>query len=315
MDIQDPNGEGGPGPSAGTLNDQTGPFYRLIGPAPDGSGRMIYANTQTGAYFTNSQMGRDGAGNSIPQGAWEPYSGPQPGTSTTQPWSGQPGGPAPAAAPGPSGAPGGGAPSGDGLVSPFPGQFTAPPQVNLGGPAGIPYIPQTPQFQAPTLGTPPPFSYANWKAPSVDEALNDPGYQFRVSQGRDQLQNWAAARGTLNDSGTAKALEDYGQNSASQEYSNIWNRDFSAWNTGYGNALGAYNTNYNTQYSQPYQAAYAGWNAGTVQPGMQGYSTQASAGQHQNDMNYSNAWNQYLQNYLMFRNRQLDTVNATTALA
>ena len=64
---------------------------------------------------------------------------------------------------------------------------------------------------------------------------NDPGYQFRLAQGQQALQNSAAARGGLLSGRTAKAINDYAQNSASNEYSNVYNR-----------ALQNYNTNYNT---------------------------------------------------------------------
>jgi len=54
----------------------------------------------------------------------------------------------------------------------------------------------------------------------------DPGYQFRLQQGLKAIQGSAAARG-LNQSGaTLKALTEYGQNLASQEYQNIYNREY-----------------------------------------------------------------------------------------
>lgn len=53
----------------------------------------------------------------------------------------------------------------------------------------------------------------------------DPGYQFRMDQGLKGIQGSAAARG-LNQSGaTLKALNDYAQNTASQEYGNVYNRE------------------------------------------------------------------------------------------
>lgn len=52
----------------------------------------------------------------------------------------------------------------------------------------------------------------------------DPGYQFRMQQGADALQRSAAARGGLMNGGTAKALTEYGQNFASNEYQNAYNR-------------------------------------------------------------------------------------------
>jgi hypothetical protein len=53
---------------------------------------------------------------------------------------------------------------------------------------------------------------------------NDPGYQFRLQQGQQALQRSAAAKGDLLSGGTAKALEQYGQDYASNEYQNTYNR-------------------------------------------------------------------------------------------
>jgi hypothetical protein len=53
---------------------------------------------------------------------------------------------------------------------------------------------------------------------------NDPGYQFRLQQGQQALQRSAAAKGDLLSGGTAKALQQYGQDYASNEYQNTYNR-------------------------------------------------------------------------------------------
>jgi hypothetical protein len=52
----------------------------------------------------------------------------------------------------------------------------------------------------------------------------DPGYQFRMDQGEQALERSAAARGGLTSGGTGMALERYGQDYASGEYSNAYNR-------------------------------------------------------------------------------------------
>jgi len=54
----------------------------------------------------------------------------------------------------------------------------------------------------------------------------DPGYQFRMKQGQNALQSSAAARGGLNSGATMKALQRYGQDFASNEYSNAYNRNY-----------------------------------------------------------------------------------------
>lgn len=99
-----------------------------------------------------------------------------------------------------------------------------------------------------------------------EQAFNfqaDPGYQFRLNQGVGAIQNKAAAGGALRSGATLKALMNYGQGAASDEYGNAYNRysqdrtfganqfngnrDFAAnqWNGnrafGYGAATDQYN--------------------------------------------------------------------------
>lgn len=52
----------------------------------------------------------------------------------------------------------------------------------------------------------------------------DPGYAFRLAEGLKALEQSAAARGGLLSGNTGKNLQRYGQNLASQEYSNAFNR-------------------------------------------------------------------------------------------
>lgn len=56
------------------------------------------------------------------------------------------------------------------------------------------------------------------------DIYNDPSYQFRLNQGLDAVQSGAAATGGLLSGATQKALANYGQNFASQEYQNAYNR-------------------------------------------------------------------------------------------
>jgi hypothetical protein len=59
----------------------------------------------------------------------------------------------------------------------------------------------------------------------VNAFLNrDPGYAFRVNEGLKALDRTAAARGGLLSGGTLKAAQRYGQDMASQEYTNAYNR-------------------------------------------------------------------------------------------
>lgn len=59
---------------------------------------------------------------------------------------------------------------------------------------------------------------------SAEDFQTDPGYQFRMQQGQDAIQRSAAAAGGLQNGGTLRALSDYGQNFASNEYNNAYNR-------------------------------------------------------------------------------------------
>lgn len=56
------------------------------------------------------------------------------------------------------------------------------------------------------------------------DIYRDPSYQFRLQQGQDAIQSSAAAQGGLLSGATLKALQNYGQESASQEYGNAYNR-------------------------------------------------------------------------------------------
>jgi hypothetical protein len=52
----------------------------------------------------------------------------------------------------------------------------------------------------------------------------DPGYAFRLSEGMKGLERSAAARGGLMSGATLKGIQRYGQDLASQEYQNAYNR-------------------------------------------------------------------------------------------
>lgn len=60
----------------------------------------------------------------------------------------------------------------------------------------------------------------------------DPGYGFRLSEGLKSLDRQAAARGGLISGGALKAAQRYGQDYASNEFGNAYNRLASLANTG-----------------------------------------------------------------------------------
>lgn len=68
------------------------------------------------------------------------------------------------------------------------------------------------------------------------DVYDDPSYQFRLNQGLGAVQQSAAAQGNLLSGATLKALNNYAQDSASQEYHNAYNR-FNADQTNQYNRL------------------------------------------------------------------------------
>lgn len=58
----------------------------------------------------------------------------------------------------------------------------------------------------------------------MDQFQQDPGYAFRLSEGMKALDRTAAARGGLLSGATLKGAQRYGQDMASQEYTNAFNR-------------------------------------------------------------------------------------------
>jgi hypothetical protein len=158
--------------------------------------------------------------------------------------------------------------------------------------------------------------------PSSINLQQDPGYQFRLDQGMQALQRSQAATG-ISGGAAAKAIAEYSQGVASQEYGNAYQRALAAsqQNTGinqqnFQQQLQGYNANQQNAMNQ-------------FQTGAQGY--QLNSANHQqwiqnaaaaNQANNANALNQYntgLQNYNTNYNRfathQGDVFNRLAALA
>ena len=108
--------------------------------------------------------------------------------------------------------------------------------------------------------------------------MTDPGYEFRVGEGTRAIERGAAARGGLLSGGTGRALQRYGQDYASNEYTNVYNRIANIA------GLGQVSAGQSGQY-----AMYAGQGMGTA--AAQG--AQASAyGQQASGNAWANAANQ-----------------------
>ena len=65
---------------------------------------------------------------------------------------------------------------------------------------------------------------SDYKNFGMDQFQADPGYAFRLGEGQKALERSAAARGGLLSGGTGKALQRFGQDYGSQEYTNAFNR-------------------------------------------------------------------------------------------
>lgn len=71
--------------------------------------------------------------------------------------------------------------------------------------------------------------------------MADPGYQFRLSEGLKSLDRQAAARGGLISGAALKGAQRFGQDYASQEYQNAYNRALTEYNAQMQRAGAGYN--------------------------------------------------------------------------
>lgn len=96
----------------------------------------------------------------------------------------------------------------------------------------------------------------------------DPSYQFRLGEGMKALERQAAARGGLISGGALKAAQRYGQDYASQEFGNAYNRLAAMAGIGQtatgamGNAAGAFGTNAGSNYMGAANARASGYVGG-----------------------------------------------------
>jgi hypothetical protein len=123
------------------------------------------------------------------------------------------------------------------FVEPVPEPPAAVPGGHGGGGGSTYTGPVSPDFNIPGV---PAFVPPAFNRPNPEDILNAPGYQFRVNQGTNALQNSAAAKGLTRTGGTLKDLLEYGQNFASQEYGNEFNRALQAYDRQYQGAKDQY---------------------------------------------------------------------------
>lgn len=198
-----------------------------------------------------------------------PFYHPEWWGNSPQPPTPQPPGPPQPPAPGPP-KPGPGVPGGFDF-----GSLLAPWNGSFTPPNYLPYeefpvFPDIPDFVAPTY----------------EEAQNDPGYKFGRDEGLRAISNSRAAQGLWASGATGKAFQTFADNLASTHYGDIFQRN-----------LGSYLTNVDTQYVKPFEAKYR-----------RSYDLNAFR-QRQNEMDYSNAYTRFLDDYNRFRTERNDRWN------
>ena len=96
------------------------------------------------------------------------------------------------------------------------------------------------------------------------DLYQDPSYKFRFEQGQEALQSSALADAGLLRGSTAKALSDYGQESASQEYSRAYGRAFDKYTKDRAMGFDVYREKFDrrqTMLNNLWQLAQGGMNA------------------------------------------------------
>ena len=171
-----------------------------------------------------------------------------------------------------------------GLFTPYSGSFQAPDYAEAARQA-MSVLPGVPTYRAPSLPDIQPF-----QAPTYQEAVSDPGYQFRLQQGTQALENSKAAQGLSRTGGTLKDFMNYGQNMASQEYGNTWNR-----------RLGEYNTNVGNIWEK--SAREQGIARDEYAPQFAQWETQSQVANQGANNAYNRAWNEYLQDYRQYQDQ------------
>lgn len=97
--------------------------------------------------------------------------------------------------------------------------------------------PERPTFNFAGL---PGFVAPNFAAPTMEQAMAEPGYATRLGAGQNALERSAAARGLLRSGGTLQDLVEYGQKFGQQEYGNVFNRALQQFDRRYQGAKDAY---------------------------------------------------------------------------
>jgi hypothetical protein len=80
-------------------------------------------------------------------------------------------------------------------------------------------------------------------APTAEQVMAQPGYQFGLRQGQENLDRQAAARGTRYSGAALAQAARYGNDYATGQYGNEYNRLMGAQQQGFNQRLGTFNAN------------------------------------------------------------------------
>ena len=124
---------------------------------------------------------------------------------------------------------------------------------------------------------------------TMKDFKTDHGYNFRMSEGQKAIDRSAASRGMSQSGATLKALARFGQNTASQEYNNAYNR----FNQDYGNSYNRYNMDQDRRFNRVGNISNMGFQANQSLAGMnQSFGNQMA----QNAISLGNAGANYEMN-------------------
>ncbi len=135
------------------------------------------------------------------------------------------------------------------------------------------------------------FSMADYQA--------DPGYQFRQAEGMRGIENSAAARGGLLSGGALKGIQRFGQDLASQEFGNAYQRFKANQTDRYNKLAGVVNTGQGATNQLTSAAGNLGTQIGQNITGAGNANAAGAVGQ-------ANAWTNAIgQGYNMYQQNQL----------
>lgn len=214
-----PSAGGVPGPSTAKANG--GPVIDPASAGPQPAQGNAFTPEQASAYL---QANPDVAA-WVASGHGDPNAGPNQTPEQAAAYHYFNGGQAEGRAP----PPGLGAPPPQGATDP-----QAPPDLGTASPV-------VPNYSTPDFGQSPDAS--TYLDPSKFQA--SPDYQWRLSQGQRNLNANFGAKGLLQSGSAIQGALDYGQNQASQEFQNWWNRQQQL----YSDKASQYNTDKTTNYN------------------------------------------------------------------